>query len=868
MAYENIQITNKNFCIAPLVGTFGTINTINAETVLQFVNDSGGSMGSYELSEYYAHDLNIDSLEYIGPRNLSTLVTGLPFVSMLNNGDGSCTIKKWVLNTSVNTLNLVDTFIKSSNSTDKFECNSTAVVSHRVTLTSNISQGNSTFQVSSSAGMRVGDIVYLGPSSNVSYQNDFEFKVINNIIDDSITVSLPIESSYNSGDKITCIGDIYLFSDLGESGDTKTGTLFGINYVNGFISNRQYSGIFNNVIASTYGTPYHNTIAFVKQRELLYISVDNYEIQKSNRINNVKNTLYEHLDVFDLAMTSSTIYRLQDKIALRDDLGNIGVSSWSKYNFHKDSVVSYADSITVYISSNGIIRNQETLTLYVVVRDQYGVGLNGKTIHFDKVTGDSNGVWGDFDKEAVTDLNGLASITYTSGWYDPNIISNVNEDIKFTVNTDGSNIFTGSVYIWSKLNTFLNAKYRWKFENDFGVKLIIQKHDAAYNTTKCTQLEDFNSKFNIICKSKFQNPGGDWVDDHEPSRPNTITVLQVGSESHKGGLIQKDNEYLDIAGIKQIASINNDGRLSQTYVSRHLTSESNKDNVVISQYRFISELIPDAYSEKNNVNTNIWLKVLPYGYDLNKSTIVFKTREVSYAGDTDFIDYTNSLNLTVTEFDAGAGLLGLDILFQPPEVFHNDAQVYVYLEVYDNAIPSNKIYFDYWFKVIADYKAPYIVNEYPSRSSTNVPIESTIYFDILDNEVGVDINSLEFYINNRTKTVAYDEIENGYRITYNPSDDLYYDQDIEISVRVQDLSGSKNVLYDMWKYTCIGSDGPLIDSESITPGLCVRGVPGRQTSVSFNVYDIGTGIDKDSIRLLVDNKDVFIVEKPVIYRIK
>jgi hypothetical protein len=159
MAYENIKIQHKNFCIAPLIGTYGTIVTTNVETFLQFKNDSGDSLGVYELSEFYDQDLEIDSLDYVGPRTLGTLFDGLPFVTMTDNGAGSCTIKKWELNETIHTLDLVSTITKSSGGIDRFECHSSSVISYRTQLSTGIEPGDYTFQVNAVDGMNEGDTI-------------------------------------------------------------------------------------------------------------------------------------------------------------------------------------------------------------------------------------------------------------------------------------------------------------------------------------------------------------------------------------------------------------------------------------------------------------------------------------------------------------------------------------------------------------------------------------------------------------------------------------------------------------------------------------------------------------------------------------
>lgn len=878
MAYENIEIQQSNFCIGPLIGTYGNVNTINVVSALQFKNDTGDSTGSFDISPSFDIDTEMYSLMYLGPQNIITLLDDLPFVTLTRNSETECVIDKWNLNTSASRLDIDSTITKTSDTDNKFDCYASAITAYRVTLTDHVDVEEGQLSLSSTAGMSVGNNIYLGPSINLSYPDAFEKVIITSIIDENtVTISgsstLAPLNAYNSGDSAVGIGNIYLFSNLGFQGDITKGTLYTLDYNTGDILDTDYSGLYQNIQAATYGTPYHNTIAIVKSTELLYLSIDDYEIKKSNRINNIKTNKYQYVDIFDIDISSSSIYRLQDKAIKRSDGGTILESFWSNYNFQEDSVASFTDSVTLYVSPLGILSNQETVTIYAIVRDQHGTGLSGKTVHFDKEYGDVNGVWGEINKEGITDINGVTSITYTSGWFDPDIITGGIEDIKVTAYTDGSNILTGSIYVWANMilklesKFFVEPSYSGQF-NTPDIHTLRQYVDTLGIAAKIvTQLEDFSSTVSVTNKSKFQNPGGDWDEQGDPTSEATL-ITQLKSFDSELIFDQLDIEFNSTSIAKQVSDTTNIGRLSQNYVSRHLPAGSNEDDVQIAQYRFISQAIPTPFSEKNNVNSTIWVRLLPYGFDLNKDTLSFKVREVSHVGDTGYIEYVGTEYLTVTEFDAGGGLLGLEILYEPASYFHNNAIVYVDIEIYDNAIPSNRIDFEYWFTVIADYRAPYITNEIPARNDINISTDSNISFDILDNEVGVDISTLDFYVNNRIKNVEVTTISGGYNVVYDPTEDFYYQQQVEVSVKVRDASENKNVLYDMWRFLCIESEGPWIDLESLNPGLCVKGIETRQLNLSFNVYDIGTGIDVNSIKLLVDNKYIETTKTPIIQRIK
>ena len=871
MAQENIQAQQPNFCIAPLVGTFATIDTTQTTSRLLIKNTSGTTTVTYTTNPNIPQNTVIQYLEYIGPRSVTSMLNNMVFITMESNATSQVVIKKWNLNKTNTRLDLDYTITKTSSGNEYVACSSMAAGRYYTNLTLTTITGTGTLVLNTVDNIVSGTRLYVGPSSNTSYLNAYEEVMATSVSGNTVSISypnnsnIPLSSYFNSGDAVTYLGDFYLFSDIGYGNSSSKGAMLTIDNYTGATLATHSSALYNNVYAANYGIPFYNTVSIVKGSELLYIDINDYSIVKSSRLNVTRPFSTTLLEVYAIASTLSNIYRLQLGKITRAGTGDYAELTWATYNYHEDIVARYSDSITLWTDPISIIGNQETITIIAHVRDQYGIALSGKTVKFDKVYGDIIGVWGDINREAVTDINGLAKITYTSGWYDPSVISNINEDIKISAKTDGSNALSGSIWVWTTMIFRLNAKFILgpSTTPNFGANIITQKNNTFNSTNTFTQKTPaFVSDFELKAYSYFRMPGGHvwWQDlnigaaivQQWKKFDSTLTIPQKQILQSSSAVVQTDKNKGSFP-------------VSQTYISRHLPVGSNQDNVNIAQFKFIIDAVPTPFSEKNNVNATIWLKLAPYGFDLDASTLIFKVREVSYFEDTGFIDYVGTDNLEVIEFDAGGGLIGLELLYTPTEYFHNSAIVYVYLEVYDNGIPPNRIEFDYWFTIIPDYKAPYIENEVPARGQRDVPIDTDISFDILDTEVGVNIDTLEFYIDNRIKNFEYEILDHGYRVTFRNLDGFYYTQPVEISIKVSDSSDQSNVLYDMWNFYCEGSEPPFIDPESFYPFICKRGAETRTTGEYFSVYDIGTGIS--SIELLVDGvpRDIKLV--PVIRRI-
>jgi len=867
MAYENIDFKYGNFCIAPIINTFGSIDTTNAAAVLQIRNSSGAVQGNYTLNPTIPQNSTVDSLIYTGPINTSILADGMPFFTLQHTDVSNCVIKRWELNNTSNRLDLVQTLNITDSGSDNFDCYTASLEHYTTTFSAATASGTGYINVSSTARMVAGDILYLGPSSHANNINAFELALVTAVsgtrVDIVPTISgapTPPNNYYNSSDAVTYYKDILLFSNLGESGDVTKGTLFRLDSISGSIIDRHRSGLYKDIIASRYGVPYTNTVAFIKGNNILYVDIDDFEVKKSQSILNVKADGMTSITTYDIEFTNTVIYRLQKETTLRNDDGTQSDYTWANYNYQQDSVIPYVDSLAMWAAPSSTLHNQEQTTMYALVRDQYGNALSGIVVYFDKVSGDSNGNYDDINKQDTTDSNGLASLTYTSGWYDPNIADSCCDIIILTTKVSGASTYTGSQYVWGIMSLDLLKKYIHMTYPG----IITQKLDTIENNTILKQLVDLYITYVLKSLSKFWFPGGD---GDQPSPPgNAPLIKQILDFTSKADFVQAANFESDLL-LDQLSPKTDTLQLSQTYISRHMSS-GHKDDVTINQFRFLIDAVPKFWSEKNSVDTTIWLRLAPFGYDLDAATLSFKVREVSYAGDTGLVEYANTANIVVNTYDAGSGLLGLDITVTPINFFHSNAVVYVFVVVYDKAPIPNKIMLDYWFKTIADYKAPFIINEYPAREALDVPVDTEIEFDLLDINVGVDINSLEFYVNNRKKLPIINTITQGYHIKYIPEVDFHFGQTVEITVRVKDASDQANYLFDTYRFYCIASSGPWFDLESLSPSECKSGVFRKLGEVSLNVYAIDdAGIDRQSITLDVDRHRVTITTKPILLRI-
>jgi len=356
----------------------------------------------------------------------------------------------------------------------------------------------------------------------------------------------------------------------------------------------------------------------------------------------------------------------------------------------------------------------------------------------------------------------------------------------------------------------------------------------------------------------------------------------------------------------QITESVSDLQASQLHMSKHshwtsgVYQETVNTEVPIDQFVFVQDAIPVFWSEKNPRETYIWIRLRPAAFSLDGNTLKFYVREVYtvddvhydtgyhdvvdlYGPPTDFNDTDDpgagcTLNNPICfhYFDAGGGALGLEFLYLPLRIFHHNALVYVHIEIYDTSAEPNYIFTDYFFRIIPDYKSPYLENEQPGREEDQVALDTKLYFEIKDAGEGVDMDSLEVYLNSRIvyhagmpynpSTVIEEVSLNHYKVTIDLPYDLQYGKDYSVAVQAIDISENKNILRDSYRFYTRHSEVPWFTG--FDPKLCKRGMP-RFRDVSFVVLGAGDGVDDETIRIQVHDKDV--TDKstilPIIYRV-
>jgi hypothetical protein len=895
MAYENIRIAQPNFCRGPLAGTFCTLDTSAGTTVLKMVNTTGAVVSTYVLGSNIVNDLL--SLEYVGPLNLSSLIDGLVFFTLEKLSTSTCIIKRWETRTSTLQLNLKQTIIKSDTGSYYYNAKGMAVEHYRTTFQQDCEGGVNFMEVSGAANITNGDSLFLGPSSDTDNPGAHEVLTVSTVANKTVYFTSNILNQYAEGDPVTLYKRFHLLSDTGVGGDTDSATFFRLSLTGG-IEATSSSPMYKGINAMKWYSGYRS-IASVHHKNLLFIlPYTNYTNSRSMFLNNYGSNKVDEFEVADIVFDGSTLYKLMNSCTRRDDSGQLIEIVWSEYNYLADSLLPYANTMQLYAEDDYMIGKWDLTEIMVKVRDQFNVGLRDLTIQLYKV-GDTQAEFDPLDGQIDTNINGYAEAGYQSG----TIYAG---HTKVSGRVAGGSLFNGSQYVWGNFNILSKVG-----EEDTPMS-VFQVGSVSYDGRPIRQLSpEVTIESNIRAKSKFQSPGGDYIPTSPPDSQSDKQPLDpVGFETLPDGTVIPEIHDMDtlfplpnrITVVKAFDSIKNiksvkefltpmssekgeelpdvyvsqryqqgEMSLSQLHMSKHsywvsgvyydyLWTYNN-----LNQFVFVEDAIPKFWSEKNPKATNIWIRLRPFANSLNSTTLRMSVREVSYEGDTGYVDVSDQLS--VTPFDAGGGLLGLEVLYDPLTDYHHDAVVYVSIQVYDTAYDPNFIWVNYWFSIIPDYRFPYLDNLDPPREQTNVPVDTVIEFDVKDAGVGVDISTLEMFVNSRMVVPVTTRVsDNEYHVVYTPVEPLMYGKRYNVKVHVADASENVNWLNDRYNFYTRESSG--VDLVPLYPKACKRGMP-VMTDVAYLALAAGDGVDQSTLRLQVAGKDLTPHSKilPVVYRI-
>lgn len=254
-------------------------------------------------------------------------------------------------------------------------------------------------------------------------------------------------------------------------------------------------------------------------------------------------------------------------------------------------------------------------------------------------------------------------------------------------------------------------------------------------------------------------------------------------------------------------------------------------------------IIEPAYGEEVARTNPIFVEVADSESSLNQSSLVFT------------LDGVDLLPQSVISTIANGRLR---VLYNPLEhqlLTYGEKEIYFYIE--DASTNSNSIDTVSVFTVIPDNQAPYTTNHFPAKLSSENPTNTLFKVDVLDLLSGVDITSISILINNveimGSGSVIINNLNNGYRIIYNPPSRLV--GEVTVRIQVSDLESPANTMpAETYTFsTSLDTEAPYLTD--LSPAEGALNVP-IEANLTFKIFDSKTGVDRTSLQVIIDDIDV------------
>ncbi|OQX82998.1 hypothetical protein B6D60_11225 [candidate division KSB1 bacterium 4484_87] len=144
---------------------------------------------------------------------------------------------------------------------------------------------------------------------------------------------------------------------------------------------------------------------------------------------------------------------------------------------------------------------------------------------------------------------------------------------------------------------------------------------------------------------------------------------------------------------------------------------------------------------------------------------------------------------------------------------------------------------------------PYILNKNPEHKAHRVEVDTTVSFDLYDDDEGVDINSVHVVIGgveytSTSPNFSYSGTPSKYSVTIVPVERFGYDQIVDVTVNCDDLAGWHMPTESYYFRTREDTDAPYTARWVPAPDSTNIAV---DANVTFHIYDDGEGVNLNSV---------------------
>ena len=627
-----------------------------------------------------------------------------------------------------------------------------------------------------------------------------EEKTVLGILGNDLLLDSPTLYSYSSGQDVTVRKSMYLFNNRNGL-ETNRGQFRQYSTYDGSLISSSSSNEWKDVTAAT---SYQGNIYFVRDTQFLVYRPlgPNTGYQNSGILNNMKADNTTINKVYDVSINNSALSKLQLTYTqfntLSKEFEDID-STDDKYQIEREFFAPKVKSITATRLVRSIAFAESIeIPFLVEVRDQYNIPILGRSVTVSE--DDDTGFIKPGQESFVTDSQGQGVTTY---------VTNAGLD------------FANPTITAVDVVTDLRGNF------------ITEQIKNIDSITFSEQVGDITVKTPIVQQELLSILPLDQSITFSSKVPLEQVLEQVSQKQ-----LQQVLSRLKLPVVQNLAATNTIPMDQIPFIEAITT---------LNQYIFLIFAIPEPYSVKNDPTTNILLRIVGFGsLDLIPSTLSFIVNEVEVAS-----------QVNITPF---AG--GLELEYNPPIDFPYGSRVTLEVSIEDNSIPPNLISTAYYFDIIEDFRKPTVSVLFPPDQSVNNSPTTEVFAIITDAETGLDVDSIEMYIEGRlVPTTITEPSEGSLKVSYQTDCEYPYTSEITASIVASDNSGNR--LVETWSFYVQQSPGVLfIDT---VPANCQVLVP-VETELCSEVFGLEEGVHIDSLSFDINGETVKYVLKPKVYR--
>lgn len=220
---------------------------------------------------------------------------------------------------------------------------------------------------------------------------------------------------------------------------------------------------------------------------------------------------------------------------------------------------------------------------------------------------------------------------------------------------------------------------------------------------------------------------------------------------------------------------------------------------------------------------------------------------------------TSSIQIMVNEKPIKFAMAGdkkrLKIRYQFDPPFGERDSIAVRILADDLARPPKSIDTAFYFYIIRDSIAPWVEFLYPADQATEVPLDTCVSIDIVDDVSGIDRNSITLLKNNQPVAPQLMGDLKRLRLIYQPEGGFLYNDQIKMNLTVSDLAKETNTLANLpfTFFTATDTLPPNIVKLYPAPGdTSVIPVP----RLRLEIADDKSGVDSTTIAITINGNPI------------